>query len=80
MKLPGDLSSGKLIKILSKNGYEVTLQKGSHIRLTRMENNNSHHITIPNHDPIKIGTLNNIIKDLSDNLKMSKEDILRLYF
>ncbi|MDJ0658694.1 MAG: type II toxin-antitoxin system HicA family toxin [Crocosphaera sp.] len=34
MKLPRDLSSDDLIKALSKLGYGVTRQTGSHIRLT----------------------------------------------
>ncbi|MDQ3021574.1 MAG: type II toxin-antitoxin system HicA family toxin [Bacteroidota bacterium] len=80
MKLPRDISAGDLIKILHKIGYEVTRQKGSHIRLTYSNDNLSHHITIPNHNPIKIGTLNNILKDLSDFLKKSKDEILTKYF
>lgn len=60
MKLPRDISSKDLIKILLKIGYIETRQKGSHIRLTRTLNNSIHHITIPNHDPIKLGTLNSI--------------------
>lgn len=77
MKLPRDLSSADLIKILNKMGYEVTRQRGSHIRLT--SSNLNHHIT-PNHSPIKIGTLNNILKDLSGYLKISKDEILSMYF
>lgn len=80
MKLPRDISSGDLVKILHKIGYEVTRQKGSHIRLTWIKDNLSHHITIPNHNPIKIGTLNNILKDLSDHFKVSKDEILSKYF
>ena len=33
MKIPRDISSSKLIKGLQKNGYSVTRQTGSHIRL-----------------------------------------------
>jgi len=78
MKIPRDISSSDLIKILNKMGYEVTRQRGSHIRLTSL--NLNHHITIPNHNPIKIGTLNNILKDLSDYLKIYKDEILSKYF
>jgi len=78
MKIPRDISSADLIKILNKMGYEVTRQRGSHIRLTSP--NLNHHITIPNHNLIKIGTLNNILKDLSGYLKISKDEILSKYF
>lgn len=78
MKIPRDISATDLIKILNKMGYEVSRQKGSHIRLTSSNLNN--HITIPNHNPLKIGTLNNILKDLSGFLKIPKDEILSKYF
>ncbi len=55
MKLPIDLSGEALVTALSKLGYVVDRQTGSHIRLTTKENG-EHHLTIPNHSPIKIGT------------------------
>ncbi|MFN9170177.1 MAG: type II toxin-antitoxin system HicA family toxin, partial [Dolichospermum sp.] len=59
MKLPRDLSGSGLSKALSKLGYVIDHQTGSHIRLTTQENG-EHHITIPNHSPMKIGTLSAI--------------------
>jgi predicted RNA binding protein YcfA (HicA-like mRNA interferase family) len=78
MKTPHDISAAVLINKLAKFGYYISGQKGSHIRLTRKTDLNVHHITIPNHDPLKIGTLNNIINDLADQLKISKEEIIRI--
>ena len=75
MKLPRDISGKELIKVLSKHGYQVTRQKGSHIRLTRVSKADIHHITIPNHDPIRIGTLASIVNDICNHLGISKEDI-----
>jgi predicted RNA binding protein YcfA (HicA-like mRNA interferase family) len=34
MKVPRDISAEKLIQSLIKLGYQITRQKGSHIRLT----------------------------------------------
>jgi len=62
MKLPRDVDVDKLVRVLAQYGYSVTRQVGSHIRLTRHDG--SHNITIPNHSPIKIGTLHKIIKDV----------------
>jgi predicted RNA binding protein YcfA (HicA-like mRNA interferase family) len=56
VKVPRDLSSTQLIRLLSNFGDEITRQTGSHIRLTT-QSNGQHHITIPAHDPLKIGTL-----------------------
>lgn len=64
MRLPRDVSADKLIKQICKYGYQVTRQTGSHIRFSATTMNGEHHITIPNHDPIKIGTLSSIIKDI----------------
>lgn len=59
MKFPRDLTGNQLVKALEGFGYTVTRQTGSHIRATTQENG-AHHITIPNHSPIKTGTLNAI--------------------
>ena len=67
MKLPRDLSGEVLAKALEKLGYTVDRQTGSHIRLTTQENG-EHHITIPNHSPIKIGTLSAILRDIEITL------------
>jgi predicted RNA binding protein YcfA (HicA-like mRNA interferase family) len=77
MKTLRNLSATDLIKILSKFGYEVTRQKGSHLRLSRTADDITHHVTIPNHNPLKIGTLSSILNDVAINLKISKEDILK---
>jgi len=76
MKLPRDFSAEQLIRLLAKTGYEVSRQTGSHIRLTTILHG-QHHITIPNHNPIKIGTLNNILKDVAEHFTVTKEDLLK---
>ena len=48
MRLPRDISGYELAKLLSKYGYTVTRQTGSHIRLTTQQKG-EHHVTIPAH-------------------------------
>jgi len=79
MKLPRDIDSQQLIKSLNKFGYEPTRQSGSHIRLTTQQNG-QHHITIPNHDPLKIGTLNAILTELAQHLSVSKQELIERLF
>lgn len=74
---PRNLDADALVKRLKQFGYEPTRQTGSHIRLTRISEDSEHHITMPNHSPLRVGTLNHILSDLSDHLKMSKETLLR---
>ncbi|AFZ52096.1 type II toxin-antitoxin system HicA family toxin [Dactylococcopsis salina] len=79
MKLPRNLSSYDLIRSLSRLGYQVTRQTGSHIRL-KTEENGEHHLTIPAHNPIKIGTLNNILKSVAEHFDISRDELLRKLF
>jgi predicted RNA binding protein YcfA (HicA-like mRNA interferase family) len=67
MKLPRDLSGESLANALEKLGYVVDRQTGSHIRLTTQQNG-EHHITMPNHSPIKIGNLSAILRITRDDL------------
>jgi predicted RNA binding protein YcfA (HicA-like mRNA interferase family) len=76
VKLPRNLNAQKLISSLKRIGYKETRQSGSHIRLTKTSGDGEHHITIPNHSPIKIGTLNNILQNVSHHLKISKEELI----
>ena len=80
MKIPRDINAKDLIKYLSKMGYEQSRQTGSHIRLSVKVNSNLFHITIPNHNPIKVGTLNNILKEISNQLSISKDDLMQKLF
>jgi predicted RNA binding protein YcfA (HicA-like mRNA interferase family) len=79
MKIPRDVSAEDLVKKLKSFGYNPTRQTGSHIRLTT-EQSGQHHITIPNHDPIKIGTLSAILTDIAVHFKQSKEELIKDLF
>lgn len=79
MKLPRDLDASDLIQLLHKFGYEPTRQTGSHIRLTTQKNG-QHHLTIPNHDPLKIGTLNAILSEVAQHLCFSKQELVERLF
>lgn len=79
MRLPRDVSGSELAKALAGIGYRVTRQTGSHLRLT-LDSPHQHHVTIPAHDPLKVGTLSAILADVAGNLKISRDDlILRLF-
>ncbi|WP_036478715.1 type II toxin-antitoxin system HicA family toxin [Myxosarcina sp. GI1] len=79
MKLPRDISGKDLIKALSRLDYEATRQTGSHIRLTS-QRNGEHNITIPAHDPIKVGTLNVILRVVGEHVNMSRNELIKFLF
>ena len=64
MHIPRYLSASEFLKKLKVLGYEKTRQNGSHIRITTIIQG-EHHLTIPNHNPIKLGTLNSILGDIA---------------
>jgi predicted RNA binding protein YcfA (HicA-like mRNA interferase family) len=79
MKIPRDLSGQELIKKLKKFGYVPTRQTGSHVRLSTNQKG-EHHITIPNHDNLKIGTLSSILSDIAEHFGITKEELTRELF
>ena len=79
MKLPRDLSGVELARALERIGYRVTRQTGSHLRLST-DSPSQHHITIPAHDPLKVGTLASILADVAAHLKLDREELLRRLF
>ena len=81
-KIPRDVSGRELAKLLKKYGYEINRETGSHIRLVSKfkGKDEGHNITVPDHHPIKIGTLNNILRDLADYLKISKKELVNNLF
>ena len=79
MKLPRNVSARELIKSLGKIGYEVTRKKGSHVRLT-CTFPKSRHVTIPNHDPIRLGTLAAILSDVATARNQTKEELINQIF
>ena len=79
MKLPRELSGEKLARLLRKYGYEVTRQTGSHIRLTTRVGE-EHHLTVPAHASLRVGTLNAILGDLATHLGKDKAEVIAELF
>lgn len=79
MKLPRDLTGNELAKALDVLGYRVTRQTGSHIRLSTPENG-EHHLTIPAHSPLKIGTLVAILADIQSHHRLTRDELLQRLF
>ncbi|MEK6647547.1 MAG: type II toxin-antitoxin system HicA family toxin [Candidatus Firestonebacteria bacterium] len=76
MRLPRDISCEELVKIVCKKyGYQITRKTGSHLRLTTFLKG-EHHITIPKHRFLKIGTLNTILLDIAKYLKVDKQNLI----
>lgn len=79
MKLPRDVSGAQLVKALGVLGYRVTRQAGSHIRLT-CEQPKQHHVTIPNHESLRLGTLSGILNDVAAHHGLNRAALLERLF
>jgi predicted RNA binding protein YcfA (HicA-like mRNA interferase family) len=75
LRLPRDWSGDDLAYKLARVGYAVTRQTGSHMRLTTPEPR-QHHVTIPRHDTLRIGTLAGILDDVAIHLELTRDELL----
>lgn len=75
MKLPRDLNGDKLLRGLRRIGYALERQAGSHM-IVRCDSPRAHSITVPNHKPIKVGTLSSILHEIALQRSMSVEALL----
>jgi predicted RNA binding protein YcfA (HicA-like mRNA interferase family) len=75
MKLPRDVSGDDLAKALRVLGYAVTRQTGSHYRVTT-DHGGEHHVTIPRHSPLRIGTFAAILDDVAEHFEFSRDELI----
>ena len=76
MKLPRDVSGGRLAETLIRRWqYSKIHQSGSHIIL---ETNVPSHqrIAVPDHNPLRIGTFNAILRAVSNHKGVTREAII----
>ena len=76
MKLPRNINGDELAGLLSRYGYRVTHQTGSHQRLSLERGGKTHDLTIPRHKPLHVGTLHGILKDVAHHLQISREQVI----
>ena len=72
-KLPR-LSGKEVIKALSKVGFAIARQKGSHVILTKQTESGKRAVVVPNHKEVDKGTLSEIIRQAG----LTKEEFIEL--
>jgi predicted RNA binding protein YcfA (HicA-like mRNA interferase family) len=75
VKLPRDLSGLELATLLRRYGYEVTRQTGSHLRLRSTALGPEHHVTIPRHASLQVGTLSGILAEVAGYLQRDRAEL-----
>jgi predicted RNA binding protein YcfA (HicA-like mRNA interferase family) len=70
------LSGAELIKLLCKHqGYRRVNQEGSHVIL-ETDSPRHHRLAVPDHNPLRVGTLNAILRAMAEVKGVQKEGIL----
>ncbi len=76
MKVPRTISGAELTRAMSRLGYKLHRQVGSHMIL-KCDEPRVHSVTVPNHKPIKIGTFSSILHEVALQRSTSVDFILR---
>lgn len=79
MKLPRDVGGMELASALGQLGYTITRQTGSHVRLSHATAP-VHHLTIPAHRILKVGTLSAILNEVAGHQQISKTELIERLF
>jgi predicted RNA binding protein YcfA (HicA-like mRNA interferase family) len=79
LRLPRDVSGDELARALGDLGYRVTRQTGSHLRLTTLEGG-EHHVTIPRHAALRVGTLAGILGDVAAHFGSTRQALVERLF
>lgn len=80
MRVPRDVDGRKLASLLGRFGYQTTRQTGSHIRLTSTAKGGEHHVTVPAHKTLKVGTLGSILTEVARYLDVDRAQLMRDLF
>jgi predicted RNA binding protein YcfA (HicA-like mRNA interferase family) len=64
-----------LSRFLTKFGYEIARQKGSHVRLRHKTDPSKTPVTVPMHDELAFGTLKRILRDAGMTVDQLNSDL-----
>jgi predicted RNA binding protein YcfA (HicA-like mRNA interferase family) len=76
MKVPRDSSGTQLIKALCRDwDYRQVNQEGSHVIL-QTETPSHQRLAVPNHNPLRVGTLNAILRTVDMHKGVDRQALL----
>ncbi|MEX2431508.1 MAG: type II toxin-antitoxin system HicA family toxin [Dehalococcoidia bacterium] len=73
MRLPRNEGGQELAKRLERLGYHFVRQVGSHMRLS----DGANRLTVPDHRPVRVGTLNKILRKVEEQKGLTREEVLK---
>lgn len=75
-RLPRDLDAEVLVAKLARLGYSKQRQRGSHMTV-HTEQLGGHTVWIPNHSPIAVGTLGNLLRGIAAHFGWTVAELLQ---
>ena len=79
--MPRDMSGDELVRRLRRQyGYQVVRQRGSHMRLVTNSRGQEHHVSVPHHSQLKVGTLHEILHRVAAYLEINQDELRRQLF
>jgi len=76
MKVPRNLSGAQLSKVLCRDwDYRALHQEGSHVIL-QTETPGRQRLSVPNHNPLRVGTLNAILRVVAAHKGIERQALL----
>lgn len=71
MKFPRDLDAPQVVRALRRLGFVSVSQSGSHIKMK----SGSKTVIVPNHRPIKVGTMRDVLRQAGLDLETLLENL-----
>ncbi|MDD3932326.1 type II toxin-antitoxin system HicA family toxin [Methanoculleus sp. UBA303] len=59
-------------------GYQFSRQRSSHVTMTKQTGDGNHSVTVPLHESLKIGVLNDILDRVSKRNNIPKEKLVEM--
>ncbi len=79
--MPRNLSGMELAVLLRRRYvYNFTRQRGSHMRLTSSYMGYTHNVSVPRHNPLRVGTLDDILGDVAEYLEIGQDELMQELF
>jgi predicted RNA binding protein YcfA (HicA-like mRNA interferase family) len=76
VKVPRDLGGAQLAKALCRDwGYQMVHQEGSYMIL-QTETPGHQRLSVPNHNPLRVGTLNGIVRVVAAHKGVERQTLL----
>ena len=76
MKMPRDISGLEPASLLRRHyGYAIIRQNGSHLQLVSHYRGYEGHVTVPNHDSIRVGTITRTLNIVAAYLEIDRAEL-----